>query len=356
MSLQMEEAATELEPELDIPSVVEITIPPESLAGFEADYERVSGTWPADLATTVDDAKIEQFVSSAHALARRWLPQEVVSRLEGFIFDPNQPAALVIRGLPIDKELPPTGLDCHVKKTGSCVSETWLVGIGRIVGQVFTLKYLRGSRTGMGLLVRELYTTADKVEQISAEGSRQLLDMHVDFFQVGPELFPNVIGFMGIRGDRNKEGKTLLTENRKLYRMLDPADIELLRTQKITWSGAVFSFSAHVIEGSESNPRFNILEENLPGIGGFENVVKGSPEAVAAYKRVKAIAATIVEGVWLGTGDVLLLNQKKATHGRSPYAAKYDGNDRWLQRTYINTGGFWQAGIVQWPSRTVPYP
>lgn len=180
--------------------------------------------------------------------------------------------------------------------------------------------------------------------------------MHVDFFLVRPELFPHVIGFIGIRGDRNKEGKTLLVNNRKLYRMLDPADMEVLRSQKLTWGSERGSgFSAHVIEGSESNPKFNMLEENLPDMGGFDKAVQGSPEAVAAYKRVKAIAATIVEGVWLGSGDLLLLNQKKASHGRSPYAAKYDGNDRWLQRTYINSGGFWEAGITQWPSRTVSF-
>jgi L-asparagine oxygenase len=386
MSLQMEETAAmanQAPPEPEITSVVDITIPPESLAGFEADYESVSATWPADLATSTDDAVIEQFVSSAHSLARRWLPQEVISQLESFIYDPNAPPALVIRGLPIDKELPPTGPDCYLKKAGKCVSETWLVGIGRIVGQVFTFNFLRGSRTGMGLLVREIYTTAEKVEQvsvlfffpfspckvclggfltflllqfwqISAEGSRELLDMHVDFFQVSPEVFPNVIGFIGVRGDRDKEGKTLLTDNRKLYRMVDSADIQVLRSQRITWGGGGSrGFSAYVIEGSDSNPKFNIFEENLLSMGGFDKVVQGSPEAVAAYKRVKAIAASLMEGVWLGSGDVLLLNQKKASHGRSPYAAKYDGHDRWLQRAYINSGGFWESGMVQWPGRTV---
>lgn len=190
---------------------------------------------------------------------------------------------------------------------------------------------------------------------MSAEGSRELLDFHVDFFQVRPEIFPNVIAFIGVRGDRNKEGKTLLCDNRKLYQLLDPIDIQVLRTQKITWGVSGGGFTQHVIEGSESNPKINIFEENLLNMGGFERMVQGSPEAVAAYKRAKEIAATLAEGVWLGSGDVLLVNQKKASHGRSPYTAKYDGNDRWLQRTYINSGGFWEAGLTQWPGRTVPF-
>jgi hypothetical protein len=109
-----------------------------------------------------------------------------------------------------------------------------------------------------------------------------------------------------------------------------------------------------VIEGSESHPQINLFEENLPGMAGVDEVVQASAETKAAYKRAKEIAATIVDGVWLDGGDVLLLNQRKANHGRGSYEAKYDGNDRWLQRTYTNSGGFWDAGLSQWPRRTVP--
>lgn len=191
--------------------------------------------------------------------------------------------------------------------------------------------------------------------QVGSEGSRKMLDFHVDMYQVRPECFPHVIAFIAIRGDRNKQGKTLVCDNRKLYRMLDPADIHTLRSQKITWDMLGREFAVHVIEGSESSPKINMFDENLRSMGGIDKVVKGSPEAVAAYKRVKAIAATVAEGVWLDSGDVLLLNQMKLSHGRSPFAAQYDGHDRWLQRTYTNSGRFWDAGLVQWPCRSVPY-
>ncbi|CAM6089149.1 unnamed protein product [Calypogeia fissa] len=318
----------------EIPSVVEITIPPESLVGFEADYERVSKTWPADLSTTTDDAKNEQFVSSAHALVRRWLPQELVYRLENYMYDPAESAVLLIRGFPIDKELPPTELDLHIKKEGKHMSETWLVGIARIMGQVFILTFLRGSRTGLGMLVRELYSTPDKLNYVGAEGSRELLDLHVDFGQAIPTKFAHILVFMGIKGDPNKEGKTLLCDNRTLYRKLDPADIEVLRSEKITWEMKMTQFSQYIIEGPESNPQIFVFDENFTGVG---------------------VATSVTEGVYLEGGDVLILNQKKASHGRSPYAPKFDGNDRWLQRIYVNSG-FWEAGHTQWPCRSISVP
>lgn len=181
-----------------------------------------------------------------------------------------------------------------------------------------------------------------------------MLDLHLDYFQVKPQCFPNVLVFIGIRGAQGQEGKTLLCDHRRLYQKLDPADIQLLRTEKITWKMSFgMEFSRHVIEGSESHPQINLFLENLPGMSGFDDIVHGSAEARAAYKRVKEIAAISVDGVWLDSGDMLLLNQRKTSHGRSPYKAKYDGNDRWLQRTYTNSGGFWEAGLSQWPRRSV---
>jgi L-asparagine oxygenase len=339
---------------LNPPTVIEVIIPPESLEGFEAEYERVAASWPADLATTTDDLKLEDYISSAHTLVRRWLPADLLARLERFIHDPNQPPALVIRGLPIDRDLPPTQANVHEHKMGRYMSETWLVGIARVVGQVFTYESLRGKLTGPTSLVRQIYTTAEKVNQVSAEGSKELLDFHLDFFQVKPQCFPNVIAFMGIRGAEGQQGKTLLCDNRLLYNSLSPSDIEILRKERITWKSPFFQFSRHVIEGSEEHPQMNLFEENLPGMKGFDDIVQASPEAKAAYKRVKEIAATIVDGVWLDSGDVLLLNQRKACHGRGSYEAKYDGTDRWLQRTYTNSGGFWEAGLSQWPRRTIP--
>lgn len=194
MSLQMEQAAPAVK--LNPPTVVEVWVPPESLEGFEAEYERVAASWPADLATTTDDLKLEDYISSAHTLVRRWLPADLLARLERFIHDPNQPPALVIRGLPIDRDLPPTQANLHVcpyslnlsthfhcdwilsnltystfemqeAKMGRYMSETWLVGIARAVGQVFTYESLRGKLTGPTSLVRQIYTTAEKVNQVS---------------------------------------------------------------------------------------------------------------------------------------------------------------------------------------------
>ncbi|MNZ69489.1 Enduracididine beta-hydroxylase [compost metagenome] len=42
-----------------------------------------------------------------------------------------------------------------------------------------------------------------------------------------------------------------------------------------------------------------------------------------------------IESVALQSGDILFLDNYKVIHGRKPFKAKYDGNDRWLKRLNI---------------------
>ena len=182
-----------------------------------------------------------------------------------------------------------------------------------------------------------------------------LLDFHVDLFQVVPEFFPTIATFIGLRRDPDKRAKTILCDFRILYKEMDPADIAILRTHKITWGGVMGGFTAFVIQGSEEHPEFVISDEMIAGLDDVPPT--GSPEAMAAYKRMKEVARKVgleSEGVWLDAGDVLIFNQKKAAHGRTPYTAKFDGNDRWMQRCYTNNGSYWQPSrLTKWPSRSL---
>jgi hypothetical protein len=192
-----------------IPTVLTITIPEESFGScFEADYGSEAATWPEDLGTTRDYHKMEEFVTSAHALVRRWLMPDIVARLERFIHDPSQPPVLVIRGLPVDTDLPATGWDGS-SKLGKYVSETWLVGISRIIGQPFLHDAVRSDRPGMSLLVRDLYnpaTTPEKVEQVRTISSEPqyrfvLQSFGVPSFAIHWQQILKTLTLKGHRGD-----------------------------------------------------------------------------------------------------------------------------------------------------------
>jgi len=47
-----------------------------------------------------------------------------------------------------------------------------------------------------------------------------------------------------------------------------------------------------------------------------------------------AITATYTSVV-LDAGDLLVVDNRRAVHGRSEFRARFDGTDRWLQRTFV---------------------
>ncbi|MEV5877084.1 TauD/TfdA family dioxygenase [Streptomyces sp. NPDC052101] len=57
--------------------------------------------------------------------------------------------------------------------------------------------------------------------------------------------------------------------------------------------------------------------------------------AEAALDRLQAACREVGHEVCLRPGEALLINNRKGLHARSEFTARYDGADRWLQRTYV---------------------
>jgi hypothetical protein len=53
-----------------------------------------------------------------------------------------------------------------------------------------------------------------------------------------------------------------------------------------------------------------------------------TPEVTAAYQRAASLAANVAEEVFIGPGDVLVINNQRATHARASFPARHDGSDR----------------------------
>ncbi|MEU4342330.1 TauD/TfdA family dioxygenase [Nocardia sp. NPDC023852] len=60
-----------------------------------------------------------------------------------------------------------------------------------------------------------------------------------------------------------------------------------------------------------------------------------APEFRAAYARLTAELERVCVTAALAPGEVLLVDNDVAVHGRVPFTARYDGTDRWLKRVNI---------------------
>jgi L-asparagine oxygenase len=55
----------------------------------------------------------------------------------------------------------------------------------------------------------------------------------------------------------------------------------------------------------------------------------------AAYERLTAELDRVAVDVTLAPGEVLVIDNDVAVHGRQPFRARYDGTDRWLKRVSV---------------------
>lgn len=81
-----------------------------------------------------------------------------------------------------------------------------------------------------------------------------------------------------------------------------------------------------VTDGGDGQAAFTYDGELTVGIDA------GARDALAELADAIATEHT---SIVLGAGDLLIIDNHRAVHGRSPFRARFDGTDRWLQRTFV---------------------
>jgi hypothetical protein len=60
-----------------------------------------------------------------------------------------------------------------------------------------------------------------------------------------------------------------------------------------------------------------------------------TPRAIAALSALHDAVKHSTQQVVLAAGDILVIDNHRAVHGRTPFAPRYDGTDRWLKRALV---------------------
>jgi L-asparagine oxygenase len=81
-----------------------------------------------------------------------------------------------------------------------------------------------------------------------------------------------------------------------------------------------------VITGTDDDPMFTYDEDLMVGT---------DPEAERALARLTRVVHDRAVAVVLEAGDLLVLDNHRVVHGRSPFVARFDGADRWVQRAFV---------------------
>ena len=297
-----------------------------------------------DLAPPGDgpDKLLASLLQSAHHL-----PFQLVEALLAFRAGVGTPGTFLITGLPVDADLPPTPAVANGTSGAAPVSARALLLVAVLLGEPVAYRAEKD-----GVLVQDVFPVRELESTPSNEGSATGLDFHTEltFSRAAPErpmhvACPDFVLLLGLRCPADRAATTVTVDARAVCTRLDADQLAVLRDTQFqlraphsfTRDGGDRPWSQPValLRGSAAAPSFAF--DSACGVRSL------SAEATAALDALRAACADpdIQAPVQLGTGHLLVIDNNRCAHSRSPFPARYDGRDRWLRRAYVRRS-IWQ--------------
>lgn len=277
-----------------------------------------------DLTTYSPDEMVDLGFSVAQLL-----PLALRSFILDFKRNAPQSDVMLVRGLiPKSVRVPPSVKTSSDLPVGPVAQRAalLLVGITSMMGEPFNYSSLWGGR-----LVQNMIPVRGKEFEQTSQSSAGTLDWHVeDGFR---EDRCDYGGLLCLRGDPSAASMYAQARDLRLSSGLE-ATLRQVRFQ-------LCPDTAHEIEGKVQLRKVAVLSgpRGQPEIVyDTHHITPIDPEdtdAEAALKELHHNLDKMGMSHVMETGDLLIFDNKRVVHARSPFAARYDGTDRWLMRTMI---------------------
>lgn len=146
---------------------------------------------------------------------------------------------------------------------------------------------------------------------------------------------PSFVFLLCLRGDET--AATTVASVNEIIEKLDKETIKILESPSFI-TGIDESFK------DGKNDDFGLVTSVLRNIGDeFDDLkwtmtfdwqlMKGiNSDSEYALNKMRDAVNDSVDNVYLKTGDLILIDNNRAVHGRSSFQPRYDGTDRWLKR------------------------
>jgi L-asparagine oxygenase len=288
----------------------------------------MSPTWPATPIPSCS-AGADRFVRAA-GHAGRSLPAVVHDAIVDFGDGGHQSGALLLRGLPVGA-LPPTPPTPTTPAAKDSVSEFTLLAVARRLGQPVGYEPEHG-----GELVQNIVPTAMALDRQLSMSSKVQLMFHTEA-AFHPHR-PRYLLLLCLRGD--PAAHTTLSSIVEVLPQLPPDVVDVLFQPRFRTAvdesylhgrQNVFGEPVAVLSGD----RGRRLPQSVSMVFDADLMVGIDEEAEDALRLLGEATARCHTSVALEAGDLLIIDNNVAVHGRSPFAARFDGSDRWLQRAFV---------------------
>lgn len=276
-----------------------------------------------DLETLTPD----EFVDLAHAVTPH-LPSDVRRRVIEYRRYAPEGDVVLLRGLlPESVTFPPTATSPSAPIYGPAQGAALLLtSVTVMLGEPFNYSSLYGGR-----LVQNMVPVRGMEFTQTSQSSVGMLDWHCeDSFR---DDRCDYAGLLCLRGDPSGASKYAQAKDVRL----PPQLVATLREPRYH----VRPDPAHVLPGGVPMRRLAILSgsESAPEIAydmhHLAPIDDSDTEAADALRELGACLDRVAISHAMERGDLLIFDNKRVVHARTPFTARFDGTDRWLMRTMI---------------------
>ncbi|HSP29125.1 MAG TPA: TauD/TfdA family dioxygenase [Ilumatobacteraceae bacterium] len=278
------------------------------------------------LQTTPSDQLDEELVRLA-GLSARDLPYEVDDALVRFASESHRCGALLIRHAPIG-HLPPTPPTPESPVAKDLSTELTLLTVARRLGQPVGYVPEHGGR-----IVQNIVPTQTDADRQTSTSSRSNLMFHTE--TAFHPFRPRYLLLLCLRGDPAAH-TTLVSVHELMDRLPDDVVETMFEPRFRTAVDASF-LGGRVNELGPARPLITGTRDEPTFIFDADLTVGTDSDAEDVLVQVRDLIEEIKTSVVLEPGDLLVVDNNIAVHGRSPFTARFDGFDRWLQRSFVVT-------------------
>ncbi|MDQ7808407.1 TauD/TfdA family dioxygenase [Amycolatopsis sp. A133] len=254
------------------------------------------------------------------------LPQRVKRALADFARWSSPSGTLLLRGLPVG-DVPGTPSD----NTQHIGERTRLARIQAIFGETLG-NLVAYEAEGDGRLFQDMVPARAAAHRQTSLGSRAELEVHTE--QAFSALRPDFLMLGCIRGD--PDARTFTLTARQIARHVDEPVL-----WKPLWTTGVdesFRLGGHtfldgdvrgpipVLHGTPEDP-FVVFDQDL--------MTSTDKAARRAFRSVVEIYQRERRQHVLAAGDLLVIDNRRALHGRSSFSPRFDGSDRFIIRCFV---------------------
>jgi len=318
-----------------------VLAPDEARAAFE---------FGQAVAENYDGVEDERFLLDCAVLAHS-LPERLRAELCRFRLD--EPAgALIVSGLPVDDDAlgaTPGSWITESRPEASRPHETYLMLCCSLLGEVFGWRLDRA-----GQLVHDVVPVAGReLEQSGSSSDVDLLwhteeafhPLRGDYVALlclrNPDRTPTTVAT--VHGD-DLSAEHLQTLREPRFTILpesafeaDEAESAMSVGEKRLYQNARRQLDRQsqapepvaLLYGDPETPYLRVDPAYMP------LPVPGDPVATEAFAALAGVIERNHQPVVLEPGDLAIIDNARAVHGRRPFRARYDGRDRWLKRCSV---------------------